>query len=230
MRSFGVFAFALLLLTAAGSAFEAEARQSAERAALTLKRLSAKAASGKAASKGPSANSGQVIELVGNGFDPSVTVEFFGFAGSAFVVNPTNVTAKRITVSVPEAAVTGPVRVLNGSGGATSSLNLQVVPVVTALPDSTREGAQLLIDGKGFSYHTQVFLPGVAGPITPAIASPIKLDLIVPSGIRSGKLTVVTSGGRSKAVRLNVVTAKQLAAAAKRSAEKQHASKPPSKD
>lgn len=172
---------------------------------ITLDKIKAKAKSGKAASAGPSANVGDPIRLIGTGFDANVSVEFTGFVGSSFAVQPLSVQGRKVQVAVPSQVVTGSVRLIDPESGTSSPLTLQVVPVAQTLtPADPVPGEQLFIDGSGFSRDTKVKFPGVVEPVTPTIVSPIRIDIVVPQGIQNGKMTVVTSGGTSKPVKIKV--------------------------
>lgn len=206
---------AIVVVLLAGCALAASGRSAARpQGGVALKKIKASARSGKPAAKGPSANSGQEIELVGSGFGDPLTVEFFGFAGSAFTVNPTLVTSKRVLVTVPAEAMTGPVRIRESAAGPSEPRQLQVVPVVTTVPPGpTAPGSRILIDGTGFAYDSRIYFPGVSAPVAPTIASPTRLDVVVPAGARTGKLTVATVGGRSKPVKIVVASSKGVSEA-----------------
>jgi hypothetical protein len=180
--------------------------RTAETTDVTLKKIKSSAATGRAAARGPSANSGQVIQLSGNGFGSEVSVEFLGFAGSTFSLRPTKVKMSKITISVPVETVTGDVRLRDPAAGASNGVKLQVVPAIsTFTPAEIAPGGRLLIDGSGYSRDTKVYFQGVKTPVAPTIVSPTRVDILVPEGARSGKVSVVTTGGRSAAKKLKIV-------------------------
>jgi hypothetical protein len=124
--------------------------RAADTTQVKLKKIQGAAKSGKAAMRGPSANSGQVIQLAGTGFGEEVSVEFLGFAGSTFNLRPTKVKMGKITLTVPTETVTGDVRLLDPAAGASNAVKLQIVPVIaTFTPAEIAPGGRLLIDGGG---------------------------------------------------------------------------------
>jgi hypothetical protein len=172
-----------------------------------LKKIESSAKSGRAAVRGPSANSGQVIQIAGSGFGDEVSVEFLGFAGSTFTLRPTKVKMNKLTLSVPPEVVTGDVRLIDPAAGASNAAKLQIVPTIaTFTPVEIAPGGRLLIDGSGFGRDTQVYFQGVRDPVVPTIVSPSRIDIVVPQGARSGKVTVRTFGGRSAAKKLVVAS------------------------
>jgi IPT/TIG domain len=172
---------------------------------ITLNSLKARAQSGKPAGRGPSANVGQSIVLVGSGFDSNVSVQFTAFANSTFSVLPLKVKGKRVTVAVPAEVVTGGVSLIDPDTGTSGALTLQIVPKIDTLtPTSVAAGGRLLIDGTGFSPDAKVVFRGVRDPVTPAVVSPVRIDVVVPAGAQTGKLSVVTNGGTSKPVKLTI--------------------------
>jgi hypothetical protein len=180
-------------------------RAAAPRPGVALQGIAAVAKAGRRAKAGPSANTGQRLRLAGSGFKEAVTVEFMGFAGSAFLINPVKVEAGGILLDVPASAVTGPVRLNDPSAGTSNAVTLQIVPTVTTLaPASASPGGRLLIDGTGFTHDAKVRFAGVAKPVEPRIVSPTRIDIAVPAGARTGPVTVLTSGGTSNPKQLAV--------------------------
>jgi hypothetical protein len=172
---------------------------------VTINAIKAKAKTGRAAKSGPSANVNQPVRITGTGFDDNVSVQFTAFANSTFLVRPTEIKNRRVTVPIPGQVVSGPVLLSDPESGQSNPLRLQIVPVVTTLtPATVAPGARLLIDGTGFTPETKVVFRGVEQPVTPTIVSPTRIDILVPAAARTGKITVVTDGGTSKATKLTV--------------------------
>lgn len=212
LRALGLgFAVSALVLCAyaggrSGASAPRRTQGAGQRLATTLANIRAKAKTGRAAKAGPSANVGQTIALVGSGFDGNVSVQFTAFANSTFSIAPLSVSNKKVTVAVPSEVVTGNVRLVDPETGSSDPRVLQVVPTISTLtPDAAAPGARLLIDGAGFTVSSKVMFKGVATPVVPTVASPTRLDLIVPAGARSGKLVVMTEGGTSKPAKFTVV-------------------------
>ena len=177
-------------------------------AAVVLKNIKAKASTGRAAKSGPSANVGQRIRLNGTGFDGNVSVMFTGFADSTWLVRPLEVRDRRVDVTVPAQVVTNAVRLSDPEAGQSNALTLQIVPTIDTLtPASIAPGARLLIDGNGFARDARVTFRGVAQPVVPTVVSPTRIDVVVPAGAQTGKLTVTTGGGQSKAMKLTIAQA-----------------------
>jgi hypothetical protein len=175
------------------------------RGGVTLTAIKAKARAGRAAKSGPSANVNQPIRLQGTGFDGNVSVQFTAFANSTFLVRPTEVKNRRVTVPVPGQVVTGAVLLSDPEAGQSNTLGLQIVPTITSLSaTSIAPGGRLLIDGTGFTPMAKVTFKGVSQPVTPTIVSPTRIDILVPASAQTGKITVVTDGGTSKAMKLTV--------------------------
>jgi hypothetical protein len=181
--------------------------RAADTTQVKLKKIQSRAKFGTAAMRGPSANSGQIIQLVGIGFGEEVSVEFLGFAGSTFDLRPTKVKMGKITLAVPAETVTGDVRLLDPAAGTSNAMKIQVVPAIsTFTPAEVAPGGRLLIDGTGYGRDTQVFFQGVRDPVAPTIVSPTRIDILVPQGARSGKVSVRTAGGRSAAKKLTIIS------------------------
>jgi len=192
------------------SSASSQARQAraADATQVKLKRIQSKAKSGRPAVKGASANSAQEIQIVGTGFGEEVSVEFMGFAGSAFTVRAAHVKMGKITIPVPPETVTGDLRLRDPAAGSSNAAKLQIVPTIsTFTPAEIAPGGRLLIDGSGYSHDTQVYFQGVRDPVSPTIVSPSRIDIVVPQGARTGKVSVRTSGGRSMPKKLVVTSA-----------------------
>ncbi len=202
----GLFVVALAACAYAGSGRSAGGSLAQVRGgSTTLNKIKAKAMSGKPATRGPSSNIGQQIVLIGSNFDDNVSVEFTAFANSTFSVLPIKIQGKKVTVPVPAEVVTGGVRLLDPDSGNSSALTLQIVPKIDTLtPSEVAPGGRLLIDGSGFSPGTMVVFRGISTPVQPTIVSPTRVDIVVPAGAQTGKMSVVTNGGTSKPVKLVV--------------------------
>jgi hypothetical protein len=192
----------------AGAQQPRRAGAAADKPRVTLKPIATTAKSGRRANAGPSANSGQQMQLAGSGFTEAVSVEFLGFAGSPFLISPVKTDEGRgLSIVVPEAAVTGPVRLVDPTAGSSNEIRLQIVPTITTLsPASVAPGARLLIDGSGFTHNATVRFPGVKKPVPPKIVSPTRIDIVVPPGARTGAVTVLTTGGSSNTKPLAVAS------------------------
>ena len=159
----------------------------------------------------PSANVGQTITLVGQGFTGSTLVQFAGvddtgMAGTLTRTGTAGTNGTTLTIVVPELARTGAVTVL-GSG---TSLALQVVPVLRGVGGAVVAGGQVLLDGTGLvGSELTVTVDGrAAGTFAVRTVADVNayntttpgqgqqlLSLTVPAGVTAGVITVVTVGG-----------------------------------
>ena len=160
----------------------------------------------------PSANVGQTITLVGQGFSNTTLVQFAGVddTGAAGVITRTGTAGANgatLSVVVPELARTGAVTV-PGSG---ASITLQVVPVLRGLGGTVAAGNQVLLDGTGlvgtelavlvdgkaagtFAVRSIVDVNNYNGFTLPTQGQQL-LSLTLPAGIGAGAVTVSTAGG-----------------------------------
>lgn len=208
LRFLGLLAIAATLAACAYAGGQARGQAPAKPAAVVLKAIKSRATSGRAAKSGPSANIGQRIRLNGTGFGDNVSVMFTGFADSTWLVRPLEVKPRRVDVSVPAQVVTGAVKLSDPETGMSNPLTLQIVPTIDTLtPATIQAGARLLIDGAGFARDSRVTFKGVAEPVIPTVLSPSRLDLVVPAGAKTGKISVITGGGTSKAIKLTIEAA-----------------------
>ena len=196
---------ALALCAHAGGRSKSGKAEPRQEPGIAITKIKASASSGKASSRGPSANIGQRIRLNGTGFDDNVSIQFTAFANSTFLIRPLEVNGKKLDVAVPAEVITGSVVLVDPDTGRSNEQTLQIVPTITTLSsERVAPGERLLIDGAGFTRDTTVTFQGVERPVAPTIVSPSRIDIIVPPSAKSGKITVVTPGGRSKAVKLTV--------------------------
>lgn len=208
--------------------------------ALTLERLGASstrlsgitatAASGTAANGAlPSANTGQSITLSGSGIVATdqvvfTTIDTAGNLGAVTVtpaVGAVNVGAQTITVTVPDNATTGAVRL--SRDGAGSGLLLQVVPTLSDVAFTSGSnpyvGGRVTLSGSGFaeglssvSFGNQRlddWSPNYGLEVFNGSTSNSRLDLRVPAttpALPTGPIRVTTLGGTSAAFGLSLAT------------------------
>lgn len=197
-----VVAFAGILVLCAYSGGRASAQ-----GGMSVQSIKSRAKTGKPAGRGPSANVGQEIRVVGSGFPANASVEFTAFANSTFLVGPVTAEPRRIAVDVPNESITGAVRVVTPEGGSSNAQSLQVVPTIKSVtPANPAPGDRILIDGAGFSPDAKVIFKGVAQPVVPAVVSPVRIDVTVPRMAKTGPLVVATTGGKSKPMRLQLAS------------------------
>ena len=130
---------------------------------------------------------GTVVTLTGNTFTGTSHVTVGGVTAGYSVVN-----SHQLRVTVPTAAVTGPIVVVNAGGQATSS-TFTVDPKITSFsPSSAHVGSTITISGTGLAGATEVdFGGGVSA--TPTSSTATSVHVVVPAGATTGPLTVHTA-------------------------------------
>jgi hypothetical protein len=164
----------------------------------------------------PSANINQPISVTGTDFGDTTLITFrsFDFSGAPVLLTVGGTASPdgtSLAVSVPFAAVSGPVGVLDRDTRlGTGSVPFQVVPTVTAVSGSFDPGSQATIMGLGFDpAGTQVQFPGVPDPVSADPQSILdssgqQATVTVPAGVDTGgDLTVLTAGGVSNPIGLS---------------------------
>ncbi|MCC6743283.1 MAG: choice-of-anchor D domain-containing protein [Acidobacteria bacterium] len=139
---------------------------------------------------------GDVVRIDGSGFVDVQRVEVGGIAAAHQVISET-----RIRMTLPLNARTGPVVVIARSGRGTSSGDFTVVPkaVPPAIgrlnPDRGRIGDLVTIVGTGFVDVRRVEFNGVNARFS--VLSDTRIRATVPFGATTGRVSVVTAGGRA---------------------------------
>jgi hypothetical protein len=137
------------------------------------------------------AATGRAVTISGANFTGATRVEFNGTSAS-FTVN----SATQITATVPTGTASGPIRVTNAIGTATSTQWFYLPPSLTSFfPAEGKTGTQVTLSGSHLSTATAVLFNG-----TPAVFSAYSawtLLVTVPAGATTGPIQVVTPGGRA---------------------------------
>ena len=166
----------------------------------------------------PSATTGQIITLQGQGFTNSTLVQFAGIddtgrLGTLTRTGSVSNNGTTLSVVVPALARSGAVSVL-GSG---ASLALQVVPTLRSVGGTVAAGNQIVLEGTGLTANDlQIAIDG-RGVGTFAVRTIVDgtdtsrdqqlLTLTVPAGVSAGQISVSTAGGASTLRADAVVTA-----------------------
>jgi hypothetical protein len=134
---------------------------------------------------------GTVVTLTGKTFTGTSSVKIGGVAA------PFSLLAGALKVTVPAAAVTGPISVTNAGGTSTTSGSFTVDPKITSFtPTSGSTGATITVSGSGFGGADRVnFAGAVFGVPTNVTATTLKVA--VPAGATTGPITVHTPAGTS---------------------------------
>jgi hypothetical protein len=100
-----------------------------------------------------------------------------------------------LTATIPNGATTGYVTVTTSSGTLKSNKMFRVIPQITNFsPTSGPVGTSVTINGISLQQTTKVTFGGLpASSIT--VNSDTQVTASVPSGARTGKITVTTPGG-----------------------------------
>ena len=180
-------------------------------APVTFSGIQAAALQGVAANTAlPSANAGQTITLVGQGFTSNTLVQFAAVddTGVAGMLTRTGVAANggtTLSVVVPALAKTGAVKVLGSNAG----YQLQVVPVLRSVGGTITAGQTIMLDGTGFvASELQIAIDGIGvGQFSlRTVTSDLNdgygqkqqvLTVTTPDGVSAGAITVSTKGGNS---------------------------------
>jgi hypothetical protein len=145
---------------------------------------------------------GNPVTVVGTNLLSTQAVSFAGTSATFQVVSDTEITA-----AIPDGAVTGPVTVLTGGGSATTPNAFSVMPTITAFtPSSGKRGSTVIISGTGFFAVTKVLLADRSIAFT--VDSYWSMSFVVPKKGTSGRITVLTEGGKFKTKNSFTITGK----------------------
>ncbi|MCC6717884.1 MAG: pre-peptidase C-terminal domain-containing protein, partial [Acetobacteraceae bacterium] len=170
-----------------------------------------------AAGGAASANAGQTITLLGQGFTNQTLVQFdaaddAGHAGTVLRAVTASSDGTSLTVQIPELARSGKVSVL----GAAASFDLQVVPTLRSVGGTLAAGKTVILEGTGLvATELKVLIDGKA--VTDAVVRTIAdassysnyygatflpettnqqlVTLTVPGDVGPGLITLQTAGG-----------------------------------
>ncbi len=131
---------------------------------------------------------GSSIQILGQGFIGTSTVNVGGTKANFVVVSDTYITA-----TVP-AGTSGFVSVATTAGTLNSSRKFFVVPTFTSFtPASGPVASKIMVTGKGLTQASKVTVGGKAA--TFVVNSDTQLTITVPVGAVTGKIAITTPGG-----------------------------------
>jgi len=134
---------------------------------------------------------GLSVTITGSGFTGATSVAF----NSAPATDYTVVSDKKIIVTVPAYATTGPISIVTGVSYVITSTNFFVNPgVISFSPDSGPVGSTVTITGSGFIGAWAVKFHGVAATSF-VVYSDSVIQAVVPRGATSGPISVLTLTG-----------------------------------
>ena len=139
-----------------------------------------------------SAAPGTNVTILATNLTGTTSVSFNG-TSAAFTV----VSSSEITTTVPASATTGKVRVVTPSGTLVSDVSFGVGPVISGFsPTSGPVGTSVVITGWSFTGATRVTFGGVRAQAARfAVDSSTQITATVPSGAKTGRISVATPAG-----------------------------------
>jgi uncharacterized repeat protein (TIGR03803 family) len=134
---------------------------------------------------------GNTIEFLGQGFTSSTAVSFNGTKSANVKV----VSGTYLTATVPSGATTGFVTATASGGTLKSNQTFLVTPQITSFsPESGSAETVVTINGESFKGATSVVF-GRVKATSFKVDSYTEITATVPSGAKTGKITVITPGG-----------------------------------
>ena len=132
-------------------------------------------------------------EILGQGFTGTTAVSFNGMPAAGFVVRRDTY----LRATVPAGATTGYLTVTTPSGTLTSNVVYRVLPqIISFSPTSGPVGTPVTITGVSLTQTNKVAFGGV--PATDfTVNSDTQVTATVPTGAKTGKIVIVTTGGRT---------------------------------
>jgi hypothetical protein len=152
----------------------------------------------------PSGTAGTTVTLTGRNFT-GVTDVFFNNSRSE---NVSIISDTELRAVVPGAATTGPIRVVNGEGSASSAAAFVVLaaPAITSFTPTTGPvGTEITINGSGFTGTTAVLINGTPAASFVAV-SDAQLRATVAVGTTSGTIQVLNPVNSATSSQSFVVT------------------------
>jgi uncharacterized repeat protein (TIGR03803 family) len=148
-----------------------------------------------------SAKIGKTAGILGQGFSNASVVKFGG-------VQATTVTRQGSTflsATVPAGALTGKVTVTTGATTLTSIQKFRVTPTIASFsPPSGPVGTPVTITGSGLTQATKVTFNNIVATFT--VNSDTQITTTVPAGATTGKIGIITKGGKAKSHTVFTVT------------------------
>jgi len=138
---------------------------------------------------------GATVTIAGSGFTGATSVTFNGAAAAFTVASDTQITA-----TVPSGATSGPISVTTSGGTATSTAGFSVTaavptPTISGFsPAKGPVGASVTLNGTNFTGATAVTFNSVPAT-TFTVVSDQEITATVPSGAKSGPISVTTGAG-----------------------------------
>jgi uncharacterized repeat protein (TIGR03803 family) len=145
---------------------------------------------------------GKTVEILGQGLTGTTAVSFNGTPATIFTVSSDTY----LTTSVPNGATTGTVMVVTPSGTLTSNHKFLVTPTILNFsPPSGPVGTVVTITGVSLTQTTKVTFGGVAATSF-SVNSDKQVTATVPTGAKTGRIVITTSGGTASSATNFAVT------------------------
>ena len=138
---------------------------------------------------------GSTVTINGDGFSGATSVKLSGRDVAEYVVD----SETKITATLGNYAVSGPITVTTAGGVASSDLSLHIISAPSIrrfLPASGGVGSAITVLGANLIGVTAVTVGGVSA-IEFTELSDTELSVIIPSGVSSGVISVTTAAGTS---------------------------------
>jgi uncharacterized repeat protein (TIGR03803 family) len=134
---------------------------------------------------------GSTVSILGQGFTGTTAVSFNGVKATTFSISSDTY----LTANVPTGAKTGMVTVTRPGGNLASIQQFNVTPTLRSFsPTSGPIGTVVTLNGAGLTQTTKVTFGGVKAT-TFTVNSDSQVTATVPSGAKTGKITVTRTGG-----------------------------------
>ncbi|MFZ0733891.1 MAG: choice-of-anchor tandem repeat GloVer-containing protein [Candidatus Sulfotelmatobacter sp.] len=142
------------------------------------------------------------VTILGTDLTGATSVTFGGISSTFTVVS-----GSEITTIVPTGAITGTVNVVLPTGTVKSNLTYRVTPQLLSFsPSSGAVGSSVTITGVSLTKTTKVTFGGVVAK-TYTVNSDTQITATVPSGAKTGKIQITTTGGTAVSTTNFTVTA-----------------------
>jgi len=144
---------------------------------------------------------GASVTLLGQGFSNATGVKFGTGAGS-FVAS----TDAYMTATVDAGATTGKITVLEPGGNLVTPQTYKIIPTISGFsPSSGTVGTQVVITGMSLKQTTSVTFGGVKATSF-TVNSDTQVTATVPTGAKTGKIGIKTTGGSATSAATFTVT------------------------
>jgi uncharacterized repeat protein (TIGR03803 family) len=144
---------------------------------------------------------GSTVEILGQDLTGTTEVTFNGTSASFKDVSNTFLTA-----IVPGGATLGPIKVTSPKGVLTSKTAFRVLPHITGFtPSSGPTGTSVTINGTGFIQTATVNFKNIAAAEF-TVVSDIEITATVPTGAKTGPITIKTKSGTTTSSQVFTVT------------------------